>query len=452
MAVESHPPFHTDRPPFGVLVVDDEVNIRETLGLCLRGLGCRVELAASGGAAVHACREHRPDLALLDLRLGDESGLDVLPQLLAERPGLDVVMITAYASVDSAVEAMRRGAKDYLPKPFTPAHIRALVERARARRDAERRLATLEAEGTAPDARLETASPRMAAVLEAVSRAAARDIPVLLWGESGTGKGALARAVHQQSARRGGPFVVATCSTASEEALAAELFGGGGDAGEPKGRLEAAAGGTLFLDEIGELAPALQTRLLHLLETGRLHRMGEAHAARTSDARWVVATSRDLEAEVRAGRFRQDLLYRLDVMEIRVPALRDRVEDILPLARSFVAFFAAQARSEAPSLSPEVERMLLGWPWPGNLRELRNVVERALVLATGPVLERDVFPERMWRRTPGAPSPGGDFTAEEVEREHVLRVLARTSTLAEAARILDMDITTLWRKRRKWGH
>jgi two-component system, NtrC family, response regulator AlgB len=446
-------PLPTSPPPLGVLVVDDEVNIRETLGLCLQGLGCRVELAASGRAALDACRQHGFDLVFLDLRLGDESGLDLLPRLRAERPGLDVVVITAYASVDTAVEAMRRGAKDYLPKPFTPAQIRALVDRIRARRVLEPRLTSLEAalEAPAPEASLETASPRMRAVLETVRRAAARDVPVLLCGENGTGKGVLARAVHQQSARRGGPFVVVSCATSSEELLAAEIFGRQGGDGETAGRLESAAGGTLFLDEIGELTPLLQAKLLRVLETHRFGRVGEPHAARTSNARWVVATNRDLEAEVKAGRFRQDLLYRLNVMEVQVPPLRDRAEDVLPLARSFIAFFSSQERVPPPALAREVEKTLLTWPWPGNVRELRNVIERALILATGPVLGREVFPERMWSRPPGAPAPGGDFTAEEIEREHVLRVLARTPTLAEASRILDMDVTTLWRKRKRWG-
>ncbi len=437
--------------PLGVLVVDDEVNIRETLGLCLRGLGCRVELAASGPAALAACREQRLDLAFLDLRLGDESGLDLLPRLLVERPGLDVVVITAYASVDSAVEAMRRGAKDYLPKPFTPAQIRALVERTRARRELDLHVTSLEAatEATEPEARMETASPRMRVVLEIVKRAASRDVPVLLVGENGTGKGVLARAVHRQSARPDYPFVILGCATSTEEMLAAELFGRCGAYGTQEGRLEWARGGTLFLDEIGDLTLSVQTKLLRLLETRRFERVGETRA-RTSDARMVVATNRDLEAEVKAGRFRQELLYRLNVMEIRVPPLRDRVEDVLPLARAFAAFFAAQAHTPPPALSLEAEKILLAWPWPGNIRELRNVIERALILAPGPVLQRDVFPERMWTQTGGAAAPGGDFTAEEVEREHVLRVLARTPTLAEASRILDMDITTLWRKRKKW--
>jgi two-component system, NtrC family, response regulator AlgB len=438
--------------PLDVLVVDDEVNIRETLGLCLRGLGCRVELAGSARAALAACRERGPGLAFLDLRLGDESGLDLLPRMLEERPGLQIIVITAYASIDTAVEAMRRGARDYLAKPFTPAQIRALVERTLARHALEPHLTGLEAqiEASAPEARLETASPRMRSTLEMVRRAASRDVPVLLSGENGTGKGVLARVVHQGSARSSRPFVLVSCSTTSEEALATELFGRCEAGSVYEGGLESASDGTLFLDEIGELSTTMQAKLLRLLETRRFERAGEPRS-RTSDARIVVATNRDLEAEVKARRFRQDLLYRLNVMEIRVPPLRERVEDILPLARAFSSFFAEQARTRAPALSREVHKVLLAWPWPGNVRELRNVIERALILAPGPTLEREVFPERMWAPPPGVATPGGDYTAEEIEREHVQRVLARTPTLAEASRILDMDITTLWRKRKKWG-
>jgi NtrC-family two-component system response regulator AlgB len=287
----------------------------------------------------------------------------------------------------------------------------------------------------------------MRAALQLVARAAAHEVPVLLRGEAGAGKGALARSVHEQSARRDRPFFVVICPTASEERLTAELFG---TANGPPGRLEACDGGTIFLDEIGELAPALQTRLVRFLQDRRFERVGET-VQRTADVRVVAATERDLEVDVRAGRFRQDLLYRLNVMEIAVPALRDRVEDVLPMARAFVEFFANQARRIAPGLSPATESMLAGWTWPGNVRELRNAIERALILTPGEVVEPEVFPERMLSRPGGAPVPGGDFTAEEVEREHVMRVIARTATLAEASRILGVDITTLWRKRKKWG-
>jgi NtrC-family two-component system response regulator AlgB len=443
-------------PPLRVLVVDDEKNIRTTLALCLEGLGCTVAQAASTAAAVEAVRLEAFDLAFCDLRLAHESGLDLLPRLLAERPGLEVVVITAYATVDTAVEAMRRGARDYLPKPFTPAQIAHLVGRVRERRDLERRVHDLEGRlGEAePEAVVETASPRMQAALEVLGRAAAHDVSVLLRGENGTGKGVLARLLHSRSPRRERPFVVVNCPTLSEELLASELFGHArgaftGAVRDQEGRVEAAEGGTVFLDEIGEISPALQAKLLRFLQEKQFERVGEVRT-RSADVRVVAATNRDLEAEVAAGRFREDLLYRLNVVEVTVPPLRERPEDLLPLARRFVAFFARQARRAAPELSPSAEKALAAYPWPGNVRELRNAIERALILAPGQVLEPEAFPERIASQPP-APALGADFTADEIEREHVLRVIARAPTLEDAARILGLDASTLWRKRRKWG-
>ena len=442
--------------PLRVLVVDDEKNIRTTLALCLEGLGCRVAQAASSAAALEALRLEPFELAFCDLRLGQESGLDLLPRLLAERPGLEVVVITAYATVDTAVEAMRRGAKDYLPKPFTPAQIGHLVERARERRALERRLLDLQTRlGEAePEVVLETASPRMHAALEVIERAAAHEVSVLLRGENGTGKGVLARLLHTRSPRRERPFVVVNCPTLSEELLASELFGHArgaftGAVKDQEGRVEAAEGGTVFLDEIGEISPGLQAKLLRFLQEKRFERIGE-NRTRIADVRIVAASNRDLDAEVKAGRFRQDLLYRLNVVEVTVPPLRDCSEDVLPLARRFIAFFARQARRPPPELSPAAERVLAGYPWPGNVRELRNAIERALILSPGQVLEPESFPERIAAQ-PTTPVLGGDFTAEEIEREHVLRVLAHAPTLEDAARILGIDASTLWRKRKKWG-
>jgi NtrC-family two-component system response regulator AlgB len=443
--------------PLHVLVIDDERNIRQTLAICLEGFGCQVEQAATGAAALDALRRAPFDLAFCDLKLGAESGLDLLPRLLGERPGLDVVIITAYATVDTAVEAMRRGAKDYLPKPFTPPQIRHLVDRARERRALSLRLGDLQArlEEAAPEARLETASPRMKAVLEIVARAASHEVAVLLRGENGTGKGVLARTLHAQSPRRDRPFVVVNCPTLSEDLLASELFGHvrgafTGAVRDQEGRVEAAEGGTVFLDEIGELSPTLQAKLLRFLQEKRFERVGETRT-RTADVRIVAATNRDLDAEVKGGRFREDLLYRLNVLEVVVPPLRERPEDILPLARGFIEFFARQAARPPPELSPATEKLLVAYPWPGNVRELRNAIERALILARGQVLEPESFPERIAASASDAPVLGGNFTVEAIEREHALRVIAHTPTMEEAARLLGIDASTLWRKRKTWG-
>ena len=278
---------------------------------------------------------------------------------------------------------------------------------------------------------------------------------MLLRGENGTGKGVLARALHAQSPRRDRPFVVVNCPTLSEELLASELFGHArgaftGAVRDQEGRMEAAEGGTVFLDEIGEISPAVQAKLLRFLQEKRFERVGETRT-RTADVRVVAATNRDLDAEVKGGRFREDLLYRLNVMEIVVPPLRDRAEDVLPLARGFVEFFARQAGRPPPDLSPATQKLLLAYPWPGNVRELRNAIERALILARGQVLEPESFPERIAASASDAPVLGGNFTTDEIEREHALRVMAHTATMEEAARILGIDASTLWRKRKKWG-
>jgi len=444
-------------PALRVLVVDDEKNIRVTLAVCLEAMGCTVAQAATSGAALDALAAHPFDLAFVDLRLGAESGLDLLPRLLAERPGLSIVIVTAYAGVETAVEAVKRGATDYLPKPFTPDEIRHVVGRIARSRTAQQRVAELErALGeVAPDADAETASPAMRAALDLIARAASSDAPVLLRGESGTGKSVLARTLHALSSRRARPFVTVNCPTLSAELLASELFGHvrgafTGAVRDQEGRVEAAEGGTLFLDEIAEIAPSLQAKLLRFLQERRFERLGETRT-RTADVRIVAATNRDLERDVGEGRFREDLLYRLNVIELRVPALRERREDVLPLARRFLAFFARSAARAPQELSPASEQALLAYGWPGNVRELRNVIERCTILWPARQIEPEALP--FLPRTPRAAGPGlgDDVTLDDLEREHVRRVLARSPTLEDAARVLGIDDSTLWRKRKRWG-
>jgi NtrC-family two-component system response regulator AlgB len=445
--------------PLRALVVDDEKNIRTTLGMCLESLDCQVVLTATPEAALAALQQRPCDLAFLDLRLADQSGLDLLPRLLAEHPDLAVVVITAYATVDTAVEAMKRGARDYLAKPFTPAQVRHVVEQARERRALVSRLGDLEAQlaDALPEVDLDSQAAPMHRALDLVLRAAASDVGVLLRGESGTGKGVLARLLHQRSARAGGPFVTVSCPTLSEELLASELFGHArgaftGAIKDRPGRVEAASGGTLFLDEIGEIPPALQAKLLRFLQDHEFERLGESRT-RTADVRVVAATHRDLEADVKAGRFREDLFYRLAVVEVTLPPLRERPDDVLRLARRFVAFFARSARRRTPALSGEAERVLQAYPWPGNVRELRNAIERAVMLWPSDVVEPSAFPERVGGHAAPAPAGrvGGDVTLEDLEREHVLAVLARCPVQEEAARVLGIDPSTLWRKRKRYG-
>jgi len=438
------------------LVIDDEKNIRTTLAVCLEGIGCHVVTADSAAAALTAVGQVAFDLAFLDLRLGTTNGLDLIPKLLAESPNLAIVVITAYATFETAVEAIRRGARDYLPKPFTPAQVRHRVEQLGERTALARRVLDLEARlhEALPEADLETASPKMRATLELIGRAAKADASVLLRGESGAGKGVLARALHVQSARAGRPFVVVNCPTLSEDLLASELFGHTrgaftGAVRDQAGRVEAAEGGTLFLDEVGEISPGLQAKLLRFLQERQFERIGENHT-RQADVRVITATNRNLEADVAAGRFREDLLYRINVIEAVVPPLRERAEDILPLAHRFLEFFARSAGRGAPALASEVEARLLAYAWPGNIRELRNAMERAVILWPSPVIELAALPERIAGQTPSGSQLGGDSSLEAIEREHILRVIARTASLDEAAQVLGVDSSTLWRKRKKY--
>jgi len=305
-----------------------------------------------------------------------------------------------------------------------------------------------------PDVVLETESPKMRATLGLVEKVAPAEIPVLLLGENGTGKGVIARWLHAQSHRAGGPFVVISCPTLSEELLASELFGHAkgaftGATRDREGRLEAAQGGTVFLDEVSEISPALQAKLLRFLQEKQFERVGE-NLTRRADVRVVAATNRNLEEEVKTGRFREDLFFRLNAMQISLPPLRERREDIPMLARRFLDFFARQARRPTPELSASALDALLGYAWPGNIRELRNVLERAAILWPAQVMEPEAFPEQIACQGSATPVLGGNYSLELIEREHILRVLAGTSTLEEAAHILGIDVSTLWRKRKKF--
>jgi two-component system, NtrC family, response regulator AlgB len=439
-----------------VLVVDDEKNIRQALRVCLEAMDADVTEAGSAPAALEALGRAAFDVVFVDLKLGAASGLDLIPQLLVENPNVVVIVVTAYATFETAVEAIRRGAWDYLPKPFTPAQIRHLIEKALARRSLSARLADLQDRlaTEAPDVDLDSQAPAMRSVIEIVRRAAPADVSVLFRGESGTGKGVLARAMHDESKRRDRPFVTINCPTLTEDLLASELFGHAkgaftGAVRDQPGRVEAAEGGTLFLDEIGDLPGGLQAKLLRFLQEKSFERIGETRT-RKADVRVVAATNRDLDVDVKSGRFRLDLLFRLNVVEVRVPPLRERREDLLPLARRFIAFFARAVGRAVPELSPEAARVLADHDWPGNVRELRNAIERAMILWPSAVLEPPAFPDRVAGARTRGPIIGGPFTLDEIERAHISAIVGQAKTMEDAAQLLGIDDSTLWRKRKKY--
>jgi NtrC-family two-component system response regulator AlgB len=440
-----------------LLLIDDEASLRRTLRTTLESMKHHVVEAGSGEQALHCLRRQRCDVAFLDLRLGREAGMDLLPVLLREAPGLAVVVITAHASIASAVEAMRAGAFDYLPKPFTPDQLRVVLERWRVVSHLRNQVANLEEQvrSASPEVELHSEEPAMRQALELAFQVASSEATLLLRGESGTGKGVLARAIHERSPRANGPFVIVHCPSLSGELLESELFGHvqgafTGAVRDTEGKVAAAEVGTLFLDEIGDLPPSVQPKLLRLLQDRCYERVGET-TTRIANVRIMAASNRDLPAEVAAGRFREDLFYRLNVIEIDLPPLRQRPRDIASLAEHLLRFFARQTGKAVRSFTPEAEAALLRHTWPGNVRELRNAIERGVILSTGPTLDRVHLPGQVGQAPPARVEVGGAVTLDALESEHIRRVLAASASLEEAAATLGIDPSTLYRKRKRFG-
>jgi two-component system, NtrC family, response regulator AlgB len=443
-----------------ILVIDDDASLRRTLRMSLEVLGHHANEAIDGAQALDILG-HRPfDAALLDLRLAQEHGLDLLPRLLQSAPGLHVVIVTAFATIETAVEAMRRGACDYLPKPFTPEQLRHVLDRIAEMRRLQFQVADLEEQirTTVPEVDLQTNEASMRRVLDMAFKTAASEATIMLRGESGTGKGVLARAIHARSARAAGPFVTIHCPSLSAELLESELFGHvqgafTGAVRDTVGKVSIAEGGTLFLDEIGDLPLPLQPKLLRLLQERCYERVGETQT-RSSSVRILVATNRQLEAEMAAGRFREDLFYRLNVIEVALPPLRERAADILPLAEHLLRFFAQQNGKTISALSAPAIAAIERYAWPGNIRELRNAIERGVILASGPVIELRDLPSQVEQGESADAANDGQrraLTLEDMEAEHIRRILASTTTIEEAAGKLGIDPSTLYRKRKKYG-
>ena len=439
--------------PIRVLVVDDELIIRESLAGWLRKSGCDVQAAEGGNRALEMLSRRDFDLVFLDIRMSDLGGMEVLKRIRVEYPQCLVVMITAYGSVETAVEAMKLGANDYLLKPFEPEQLALMVERLMTQKRLldENALLRDQIDSRVRFQNLVGASPPMRRLFSLIEEIAPVDSPVLLRGETGTGKELVAKAIHAKSIRKYGPFIPINCGGFTETLLESELFGHElgsftGALRTKKGRLEMARNGTLFLDEIGEIPLKMQVDLLRVIESKSFHRVG-GNRDISVDFRLISATHKDLGSEIRGARFRQDLYFRMNVIEIEVPPLRERREDIPLLAHHFLDRFRRETNKAVEGIQEDALGQLQSYDWPGNVRELENAMERAVVLAKAPSLRKDDFGFLFRGTTQDFPQ-----SLEEMERNHIERILRWChGNISKAAGILEINRTTLHNKIRKYG-
>ncbi|MBH9316810.1 sigma-54-dependent response regulator transcription factor AlgB [Pseudomonas aeruginosa] len=438
-----------------ILLVDDESAILRTFRYCLEDEGYSVATARSAPPAEALLQRQVFDLCFLDLRLGEDNGLDVLAQMRVQAPWMRVVIVTAHSAVDTAVDAMQAGAVDYLVKPCSPDQLRLAAAKQLEVRQLTARLEALEDEGRRQGDGLESHSPAMAAVLETARQVAATDANILILGESGSGKGELARAIHTWSKRAKKPQVTINCPSLTAELMESELFGHSrgaftGATESTLGRVSQADGGTLFLDEIGDFPLTLQPKLLRFIQDKEYERVGDP-VTRRADVRILAATNRDLGAMVAQGQFREDLLYRLNVIVLNLPPLRERAEDILGLAERFLARFVKDYGRPARGFSEAAREAMRQYPWPGNVRELRNVIERASIICNQELVDVDHRGFRAAQSASSAPRIGESLSLEDLEKAHITAVMASSATLDQAAKTLGIDASTLYRKRKQYG-
>jgi DNA-binding NtrC family response regulator len=443
-----------------ILVVDDDTIQRQTMAVWLKQDGYTVDTAASGEEAVRMTVEVEYAVCLVDLKMPPGmNGIDTMREIRKMHPDAAVVIVTAYATIDTAVRAIKEGAQDYMVKPCNPHEISLVVERLIKLRHLERENVLLRKKLTEKYTFHDIVSKNatMHEIFDLVRNVATLKSTVLIQGESGTGKEMIARAIHYASDRKAEPFVAVACSALAEGLLESELFGQErgsftGAVGRKKGKFEMADGGTVLLDEIGDISPKLQVDLLRVLEERRFFRVGGSEELEV-DVRVIAASNRNLQECVRAGSFRDDLFYRLNVITIELPALRDRSEDIPLLAQHFVGLISAELGKEVRDIADDAIRRLMLHDWPGNVRELRNAVERAMIVARTPVLSEEDF--SFLRREADAHTgwcPPGFMTLREVEQRMIEATLLRTEgNIKEAASRLGIDRSTLYEKIKRYG-
>lgn len=435
-------------PRKNILVVDDEKSQREILEMILAEEGYDVTTAASGEAALKFAKDRRFDLALTDLKMTGMDGIELLQQLLAYDSSIIVILLTAHGSIESAKEALRRGAFDYLEKPYDKAALLETINRALVRLDAI-------------DVEIISASPKMESVKKMILKVARSNSTVLVRGESGTGKELIARAVHNQSPRSGEMFQAVNCAAINENLLESELFGHEkgsftGAHAEKKGLFEIADRGTLFLDEIGELDVGMQAKLLRALQERKIRRVGGTHELNV-DVRVIAATNRDLRAMVADGRFRDDLYYRINVLSIDVPPLRERREDIPVLIDYFLKKHTKNTTLTVTGLTPETRKLMNEYGWPGNVRQLESAIERAILLSEGDLITTEDLPTEV--RQDGGPTSEGGFKLpaeginfEDVERNLITQAMEQTDyNITKAAKLLGLTFRTLQYRLEKFG-
>jgi DNA-binding NtrC family response regulator len=439
-----------------ILVVDDEHSMCEFMQIMLGKEGYDVDAEQDGRRAIAKLGQRQYDLVIADLMMPQMSGLELMEEVRSEHPEMPFLVMTAYASVETAIEALKKGASDYLTKPFKIDEIKLTIQKTLENRELREQNKQLKE-------RLDSAysfdriignDQQIVQVKAMASEVAGRDATILIRGESGTGKDLLASAIHQHSPRREKPFITVNCGALPETLLESELFGHvkgsfTGAIRDHDGLFRASEGGTLFLDEIAETTAAIQVKLLRVLEDKRVTPIGST-AGIPVDVRLITATNADLEAAVQAGKFRTDLYYRLNVIQIVLPPLRERLDDIDLLCRHFIGRSSERAGCEPRRLSDDARKLLRGYSWPGNVRELQNVIERAVVLSKNDVLDVSDFPEKLGSEpqvTPASDSGPETPTLESIEKAYIYWVLNQTDwQKSKAAQILGIDNSTLYRK------